>query len=281
MFKNAVVTDAVSCGFYFPLWHSYYSRLFGPENLHVIFPDDSVFPTERYPVGRVYPYAKYDNHARIALVSEVTSGLLKANRYVLHVDVDEILIANPHKFNSLTEYLQDLRLDHVTARGYNLIELKNDLPLDINAKVLISQRNTVYPYSALNKTALVSVETKWAPGFHFCNHAPQFDDLILIHLKYADIAMQLKIGGEVADRALDPLFISYHRTPEEVLRHRMQVVYNYPSVSSRDSLYRESYNEAFCRKIVYSDTAGGVFHGDILPPEEIILRLDSSFEGVF
>ena len=34
--KIAVVTDAVSDQYFFPIWRQYYGHLFGPENLFVV-----------------------------------------------------------------------------------------------------------------------------------------------------------------------------------------------------------------------------------------------------
>ena len=278
--RIAVLTDAVSTEFYFPLWHKYYAAQVGAKNIYVLFPKDAKYDSEFFPLGGLYEFTKFDNLTRVIRTGEIVADLLSHYDYVIHVDTDEFLIANPYKFSSLRAYLNSLRAPIVTARGYNLIQGSDEPRLDLTRQLLHTQRNFMYPYSAVNKTCVVSVNTKWSPGFHFCNHQPLFDDLLLVHAKLADVDIQIAIGREVAVRSDDAKFVEYHTTPVEVLEQRMARMRNYAVLTARNDLYRKDYNDEFLSKIRFVNAFGGIYHGEVLPPEQVLITLDSHFMGV-
>ena len=155
------------------------------------------------------------------------------------------------------------------------------MPLDLNKSILIDQRNLMYPYDALCKTCIVSIPTHWSPGFHFCSSMPRFHDLFLLHMKLADIPIQIAIGAMVAQRSDEPRIQNYHRTPREDLELRLRVVRNYPrEKNGMGSLYRELYLERFVTGFSYTDTFQGIFHGSAFIPEEVLISLPVEFKGL-
>ena len=210
--RVAVVTDAVSSDFYFPLWHRYYAGQFGADNLYVITLETEAASFRRFTLGGLVPTGSYNNRFRIDVVNQLVNDLLANHDVVIRVDTDEMLVADPRRYGTLREYVASLTQSHVTAYGFNVIPDRNQSPLDLDRPVLFHQRNIAYPYDALCKTCITVKSIRWAPGFHFCSEMPLFDHLFLFHLKLADIDLQVKIGSKTASYSDEAMFIEYHKT---------------------------------------------------------------------
>ncbi|MGO8740682.1 hypothetical protein [Rhodoblastus sp.] len=218
----SVLTDAVSGDFYFPLWHKYYGQLFGESNLHVISFGGDEHSFSKFELGGLEVAPGYEEFDRAKRVSDKCSELLHHTDLVIRCDVDEFIVPDPRKYGDLKHYISELQLPYVTAYGYNIIQEETDSPLDLQAKILTTQRRYAYPIDALCKTCIVSSPTRWDVGFHNASTPPKFHELYIFHLKLADLAIQAKIGAMVALQASADQLKAYHTTPKEYFQQEAQ-----------------------------------------------------------
>jgi len=280
--RVAVVTDAVSPEFYFPLWYRYYAGQFGgPSHLHVVTFDAELGSFAPFNLGSVTPISKYNNDLRADVINQVVSRLLNDYDVVVRVDADEFLVPDAKLFKSLAEYIDTLKVSHVTAYGFNLIPDRDEPPLDINSPILCRQRHLVQPADALCKTCITSIPLRWAPGFHFCSEMPCFDSLFLFHAKLADVDIQLQIGERVASFSDEQMFIEYHKTARETFEKRIDSIRQNRRVSGPDALYRTEYFRKFLDQVSYTDSFGGMYHGGSFAQESVLVELPSEFAGKF
>ena len=275
--RVAVVTDAVSSDFFFPLWHKYYSDNFGSDNLHVIcFNPNNENAFVHFPLGNVAYIELFNNSDRAKFISDHVSRLLDDYDYVIRVDVDEFLLPNPNKFPTLRAYIDAIIVPNVTAFGYNVLQSVNDQPLDLSRDIIRGQRKFAVAYDALNKTCVVSSPTTWLPGFHVSSHSPVFSDLYMFHLKLADIDLQLRIGASVAEQSNEEMFKAYHTTPRDVLMARNASYFLFPTVSGFDNFNRREHNDAFIARTKQIDN---MFHTGEFAHDRVLLEIPKEFDG--
>ena len=190
MIKNvAVITDAMTPDHYFPLWLRYYGGMFGAENLYVgTYGDstnlfDGVCGPNFYYIGGTHSEA-----ARTGKASNLTAQLLQKYDVVIRVDPDEFLVAPGH--HDLASFIEVMDYPYLTVHGINVIELRNDLPLDIKQPIM-AQRNSGVSHPAWSKTCITRVPLKWSEGFHTISAQPIYGGLFNLHLKYADLNARL------------------------------------------------------------------------------------------
>ena len=278
--RVAVVTDAISPEFYFPVWHRYYADQFGADNLYVITQASEVDSFKSFKLGGLTPIAEFNNTLRIEIVNRVVGQLLSNHDVVVRVDTDEFLVADPVRYPALREYVTSMTQSHITAYGFNVIPDRNQPPLDLNRPILFYQRNVAYPYDALCKTCVTAQPMRWSPGFHFCSEVPLFDALFLFHLKLADIDLQVKIGSKTASYSNEAMFIEYHKTTRETLEARIANLWALPRVRGLDALYRREYIKKFLAKVSYSPNYGGIYHGGSFEAEPVLVELTREFGNV-
>jgi hypothetical protein len=278
--RVAVITDTVSAGFYFPLWHKYYSSHVGADNIFVVSYGASLNEFENYTLGGLWRIRTFNNKVRCESIASLCSLLLSEYDYVIRVDTDEFIVPDPKLYASLAEYIQQLQRPYVTASGYNVIAQPDQKSLIMNVPVL-SQRRSCYPYDALNKTCVLGVPVRWAPGFHFASVYPEFDGLSLFHLKYADIDMQLAIGAAVAGQSDEALFQDYHRTSRDKLVAMINSIQGFERGAGWDQFDRPKYRAKFLDGVQYITGYGGVYHGSPFGPERILLEIPNEFLNAF
>ncbi len=192
MKKIAVLTDASSAAFFFPLWHRYYAGLFGAAALNVVTYAGMKEQFAAFPLANVWEVnAAYDDGPRAAVMSDFVAILLQTHDVVIRCDVDEFLVPDLTLYAGLRDFIERNTLPYVTARGVDVVEVDGEAPLDFEQPIFGTQRRFGVFSSALNKTCLTSVPLRWAPGFHGASELPVFSGLYLLHLKFADIARQV------------------------------------------------------------------------------------------
>jgi len=187
--RVAVTTDAVSAGEFFPYWRRYYASEFGAQNLFVATYREPPENFAHLPLGRLIALdVDYSDDLRARLFQDIVRELLTRYDVVIHCDVDEFLAPHPRRAASLRDYVETLSAPYVTALGYDVIPADAEGELRLDGTPLLRQRRWAVATSSLCKTALTTRPLIWSPGFHFCNAPPRFDDLLLFHFKFADIA---------------------------------------------------------------------------------------------
>ena len=280
--KVAVITDAISDQFYFPLWHRYYASHVGATNLYVVSYADEATRFNSYELGGIWRTSEYLNANRVKAISSLIAVLLESYDFVIRVDTDEFAVPDPRSFSSLSEYLDKLERPYVTAKGYDVVQGADEAPIDLNKPVLIQQRRFAYAYDALSKTCIVSLPVRWAPGFHFSTVFPEFSQLFLLHMKRADIDIQLAIGAVTAERAAstEPNRKHYLTPREDLLAHN-RTAFQGQRGSGWDFFSRNEYFDAFRSAIKYTRNYGGVYHGREFRPDNALADLPPQFSNLF
>ncbi len=192
MKKVAVLTDACSAAFYFPLWHKYYGGQFGAEALNILTFRGMKAQFSPFQVQNIWEVdAAFDSALGSQVVSDLAAILLRTHDVVIRCDVDEFLVPDLALYDGLRDFIERNTLPYVTALGIDVMEGDGEVPLDFERPVFGTQRRFGLFSSAVNKTCLTSVPLRWAPGFHGASEPPVFSSLYLLHLKFADMTRQV------------------------------------------------------------------------------------------
>lgn len=277
----AVVTDTLSAGFYFPAWLDYYSREFGREALHVFAPRSEASKFDVMGLGAVIETPEhYNDNDRLIAITEYIDMLLGTHKWVVRVDTDEFIIADPLYYPNLTTYLESQTKPYVTARGFDIFHHTNDAPLDVSAPIIGLQRCYGFCNTALCKTAVTSIKMRWDRGFHLTSLAPDLDELYLFHLKRADIDMQVSWGEYIARRiSNDPFIKAYYETPRQDIEAFSAELSARPCRDGADALRSEVFDEKF-RAALQIDPGTGLFTASHFIDLENV-RLPERFAGKF
>ena len=188
----AVLTDATSAGEYLPYWLRYYAAQFGSENLFVVT-YKTLGPLFRsLNIGGLLELdVEYSNDARTVVLMQLTDAMLARYDVVVRCDADEFLIANPLLFASLRAYVDALDVPHVTALGFDIFQDTDEPALKMDGEPLLAQRRYCVASTSLCKTAIVTKPVAWSIGFHFSDASPQLANLLLLHMKFADVGRRV------------------------------------------------------------------------------------------
>jgi hypothetical protein len=245
--KIAVVTDSLSSDFYFPLWYRYYTDQFGPRSINLITIAGAAGSFAGYELGslRETP-TSYDDNDRLEATKRLVADLLQDHDWVVRVDTDEFIVADPRRYGSLVDYISATKLPYISARGFDVFEHSSEAPLDLERPILGEQRSYAFALTAMNKTCITSQPLTWDRGFHMTQHPPLLDDLYLFHLKRADIVQQVKWNAFMADRIKnDPFIKAYYETPPEAIRGFHASLSQRETVEGADVLDRRDFNAKY------------------------------------
>ena len=141
--------------------------------------------------------------------------------YVIYTDADELLVADPARWDTLLDYVSDAHPPVTTAFGMNLLHrMHHEISCDL-AQPILPQRAWGFPISSMCKPLLIRTPVIWSPDFHGSNAPIEFDGLFLFHLAYFgyDVAIrrqqkrrnQLFVDNNTAShhRAGDPMILDW------------------------------------------------------------------------
>ena len=186
----AIVTMVYNEPDFLPVWAAHYRAAVGAEHCYVVdhgSDDGSVDTAGPFQVTRL-ARSRLDEHWRADLVSRLCAGLLETYEAVAYTDVDELLVADPRRFDSLADLSAGSGFDVLTALGTNMLQVPGDAPIDL-ARPITAQRQWTRPASSLCKPILTRRPVRWLPGFHGADAASAFAGLYLFHIAYVDHAI--------------------------------------------------------------------------------------------
>ena len=167
---RAIVSIRTKDSFWHPLWDRYYR----PHFHHV----------EVIHVGSSYslPFSKMTE-----LLNKAIDNLMETFDQVVCADTDEFLVPDPDKYRDLGDYLDQNNEQVVRCVGYDVMEMLNQKPVDIDRMVTESRtmwtRNMTY-----DKPVIMRRKITYTAGQHYCNcPTVQDKDLYMLHMRYADI----------------------------------------------------------------------------------------------
>jgi hypothetical protein len=191
--KVAAVTMSYNEGAYLPLWGKHYARQVGADHCYVV--DHGSTETLVLPPGvnviRI-PRSPHDDLKRALFISSLVEGLLEYYDWVVHTDVDELVLADPTQFNDLPSFCLRLQSDTVTAIGLDVQHVPALEPAMDTRRPLGLQRNWVRFTSAMCKPVLTRKPLVWSPGFHSADTKISFSKLYLFHLHWADATIGIQ-----------------------------------------------------------------------------------------
>lgn len=218
----AVCTRALSSDAYFRLWHDYYGKQVGFNNLFVvsISPDKNEF--SEYELGGLLSLSSYpyDERQKARMFQNMLGFLLQTHKYVLICDVDEIIVADPAVYENLPDFVTRDARPYFTCLGFNVVQYRDEAPLDLDKPVLVEQRSYARFVSPMCKTCFTSVDFKVPATFHYVPLYPSFGSLFLFHMKHADTVIEADWGS--ATRSIefaDPTRSEHHNRTDQRIAH--------------------------------------------------------------
>ncbi len=174
-----------------PLWLSYYERYFDPDDLYVLDHDSGDGSTEGLE-GRchVVPVHRdtFDHHWLKSTVELFQAFLLCSYDTVLFAESDEFVLADPHRYTGLDDYIAKLARPAARCAGFNVVHQPDEPPLRFDAP-LLAQRQYWHASLLYSKRLLSRIPLHWSEGFHleFCApDDPPDPELLLVHLHRVD-----------------------------------------------------------------------------------------------
>ena len=187
MAKVAAVTMAFDEAAMLPIWARHYARQVGADHCYVV-DHGSAGPLVLPPGVNTLrlPRSPHDDRRRAGFISKLVASLLDYYEWVVHTDVDELVMADPLAAPNLAAFCDTVAIPTVTAIGLELQQRPAaEPPLD-PGRPLGAQRGWVRFTSSMCKPVLTRAPVRWAPGFHTADAAPAFGQLYLFHLHWAD-----------------------------------------------------------------------------------------------
>ncbi|WP_263289396.1 glycosyltransferase family 2 protein [Tateyamaria pelophila] len=179
-------------------WIKHYSDQIGIENLFVVAHGIDKKVNEIASGANIWTVPRdtverFDRR-RNKMLNDFQSGLLQFYDWVIRVDTDELVCADPDYYSNLCDLLASQSADAVFAMGLNLFEDLDDLEVDDSASVFLS-RSSVIITGNYSKAWAVSTDV---PLMRHGVKVGRDDELThtyafpeatyLVHLKFANIA---------------------------------------------------------------------------------------------
>lgn len=187
----AVITMARDEGRMLRRWVDHYSREVGAEHLVIVDDNSSDGSTEGLPcpVLRIPPLTKRSfEPSRMGLLSGLSAGLLEAYDAVIFCDVDEFIVADPRRYETLRHFVADRPgREAVGVMGLNVVhDLAHEGPLRDDEPIL-GQRRLAKLLPLMCKPSLKWVPANWVLASHGirCEFAVD-PELFMFHMKFAD-----------------------------------------------------------------------------------------------
>jgi hypothetical protein len=178
------------------IWEKYYSDIVEPQHLYVLDHGSDIDPREvissKINVVKM-PRGDTDHRNIVYFCNKFQRFLLSHYRWVVHTDVDEIII---HK-KGLEGFIKNLSSNSESkifkaADAYNIVHNPDVEPeLDLNVPITL-QRMHIVPESCYRKPVIASVPTTWGLGFHFALERESLvedEDLWVMHLPFMDLGL--------------------------------------------------------------------------------------------
>ncbi|HET6877165.1 MAG TPA: glycosyltransferase family 2 protein [Jatrophihabitans sp.] len=188
----AVITMARDEGRMLSRWVDFYGSAFGTDNL-LVFDDNSVdgstdnLGCSVFHLPQLPGIGRYER-TRNLLMSGIAEGLLQVYDFVIFVDVDEFLMADPAKHASLREFLAARRdRDVIAPMTLNVMHhVGAEPPLDPDRPIL-DQRSFAKFLPVMCKPSIKQIPAPWNPTSHAISAPFEVDpELFMLHLKFYD-----------------------------------------------------------------------------------------------
>ncbi len=128
--KVAALTMAYNEAVLLPVWARHYARQVGADQCYVVdhgSTDPIVLPAGMNTLR--LPRSAHDDLRRARFVSDLAQTLLNYYDWVIHTDVDELVLADPWKFRDLSTFCETVEQPGtVTAIGFDIQHVPSSEP---------------------------------------------------------------------------------------------------------------------------------------------------------
>ena len=153
---------------------------------------------------------------------------------------------------------------YVTAVGVDLVETPQEASLDLS-RPLLPQRPWCVETASLSKTAIVARGAGpivWAPGFHAATVAPSFDDLLLLHMKFADIKGRVAwFAAMLGNLSAGSSTYEYYSAGKAKIEGFAAHLNSFPKVEDADPCSDTAFRERFMATVT-QNPVNGIWQGD-------------------
>ena len=154
--RICAITNVFNERFNLPIWLKYYGGQVGIENCIVV--DDASNDGSTDILGRAgvirLPKTQFDDVRRANILSDLANTMLRTYDCVIYSDCDEIVVADPRKFSSLTMFCESFSAPCSTGIGLNVVHhIANEAPIGEHTGIL-EQRSFVQFVSPMCKPLL-------------------------------------------------------------------------------------------------------------------------------
>ena len=157
--------------FFLPIWLTYYSRFFAPDDIYVLDHDTTDGSTDRPGFHRLpVSHDGVDHRWMRDTVSALQRELQQTYDVVLFTDVDEIVAFDPD-LGDLGQFIDRFRDPFVQCVGHEIIHRPDREPPFDPARPVLEQRSWWFANAAYNKPLLATEPLDWVPGFHGVENA--------------------------------------------------------------------------------------------------------------
>ena len=230
--RIAAVTMAFNEPDFVPIWRRHYGAMVGSDNLFLI--DHGTDDGSTTGLGRTsvvaLPRSPMDDRKRTAFLADFCSALLQFYDWVVCTDIDEFLVVDPGRFDSLAALCAAAPAPVMTAVGLNVHHLPRSEPdIDLSRRIA-RPRTWVRVVNAMCKPVLISRRVTWVPGLHACDAPAVFAPMFLMHLRHYDAKWGVKRLAKTREMPWADLAAGPHQriTDREFVRALIYIEDNYP-----------------------------------------------------
>ena len=212
------------------VWARHYAGQLGAEHCTVLDHGSDDGSADGLPVRvRRLGRSALDETWRAAIVADEVRALLRHYDAVIHADADELLVADPGRYEGLQALAASVDVPVLTAIGLDLHHVPDaEAALDVTRPIGL-QREWVRFSAAMCKPVLVRRGVDWAPGFHCCDAPLVLDRLYLIHLRYADLGAGLRrLARTRVQAVMDPGSGEHQRVTDAAFEAMMRSIADLP-----------------------------------------------------
>lgn len=213
------------------LWLRYYSRYF---DTLIVFSckydgkdgEDFIELKEKYDFELIkIPDDIYtmDAHRK---VFEKQKELLTTHEWVLYSDADELVVADPEKYDGLRHFMDVCPHDQTFCVGYEVIQMPDETRIDYDKPFLEQRKCWVKDKTkSYNKPLLARTATDWGEGFHYIQGWTNEEidkikntGLFLLHLKHIDIETEFDYSkdGTGTKESIESLRERARKMPDKI-----------------------------------------------------------------
>ena len=199
--RIAAITTVRNDRLFLPKWISYYAQQFGEENLFVILDGHDQEPPEH--IGRVnvlrLPHIPKKRtpamKRRARIMSKFAQGLHHHFDIVMATDVDEFLILDPKRNESLAEYLSTIKgRSTVSGLGLDVGQHLDHESVLNTTKPFLDQRRFAHLSSRYTKPVVSFQPITWGGGLHRVKGRNYHIDPNLFHFHFGMVDYEHSTG---------------------------------------------------------------------------------------